>query len=97
MLKLKKEMSGIMERLYGVVKEVYIPLEYNDNNNLLDVMDRHNIGFKIDVDGEVESYEFEQDEFNCQILKNDFVMITKQTIDGTNFIDIEKVESDLNE
>lgn len=90
-------MSDIMERLYGIVKEVYIPLEYNDNNNLLDVMDRHYIGFKIDVDGEVESYEFEQDEFNCQILKNDFVMITKQTIDGTNFIDIEKVESDLDE
>lgn len=97
MLKLKKEMSGIMERLYGVVKEVYIPLEYNENNNLLDVMDRNNIGFKIDVDGEVESYELEQDEFNCQILKNDYVMITKQTIDGTNFIDIEKVESDLDE
>ena len=97
MLKLKKEMSGIMERLFGVVKEVYIPLEYNDNNNLLDVMDRNNIGFKIYVDGEVESYEFEQDEFNCQILKNDFVMITKQTIDGTNFVDIEKVESDLDE
>ena len=90
-------MSGIMERLYGVVKEVYIPLEYNENNNLLDVMDRNNIGFKIDVDGEVESYEFEQDEFNCQIFKNDFVMITKQTIDGTNFVDIEKVESDLDE
>ena len=46
-------MSGIMERLYGIVKEVYIPLEYNENNNLLDVMDRHNIGFKIDVNGEV--------------------------------------------
>lgn len=97
MLKLKKEMSDIMERLYGVVKEVYIPLEYNENNNLLDIMDRHNIGFKLDVDGEVESYEFEQDEFNCQILKNDFVMITKQTINGTNFVDIEKVESDLDE
>ena len=97
MLKLKKEMSGIMERLYGVVKEVYIPLEYNENNNLLDIMDRHNIGFKVDIDGKIESYEFEQGEFNCQILKNDFVMITKQTIDGTNFIDIEKVESDLDE
>ena len=90
-------MSGIMERLYGVIKEIYIPLEYNENNNVLDVMDRHNIGFKIDIDGKVESFEFEQDEFNSQILKNDFVMITKQTIDGTNFVDIEKVESDLNE
>ena len=50
-----------MERLYGVVREVYIPLEYNENNNLLDVMDRHNIGFKIDIDDKVESYEFEQD------------------------------------
>lgn len=90
-------MSDIMERLYGVVKEVYIPLEYNENNNLLDIMDRHNIGFKIDIDGKVESFEFEQDEFNSQILKNDFVMITKQTIDGTDFVDIEKVESDLNE
>lgn len=26
---IKKEMCGITERLYGVVKEVYIPLEYS--------------------------------------------------------------------
>ena len=86
-----------MERQYGVVKEIYIPNEYNENNNLLDVMDRHNIGFKIDIDGKLESYEFEQDEFNSLILKNDSVMIIKQTIDGINFVDIEKVDSDLDE
>ena len=45
----------------------------------------------------LESYEFEQDKFNFQILKNDSVMITKQIIDGTNFIDIEKVESGFDE
>lgn len=60
-------------------------------------MDRHNIGFKIDADGKLESYEFEQNEFNCQILKDDFVMITKQIIDGTDFVDIEKMESGLDE
>lgn len=76
---------------------MYLPLEYNENNILIDDMDRHNIGFKIEVNGNIEIYEFEQDEFNIEILKEDKVMVTKQNIDGINFIDIEKIESDLDE
>lgn len=91
------EMSDFVERLYGIVKEVYIPNEYNENNNLLDIMDRHNIGFVIDIAGKLEKYEFEQDEFNTDIYKDDYVMITKQIVDGVNFVDIEKMESDLDE
>ena len=34
-VKIKIEISGIMEILYGIVKEVYIPLEYNENNNFM--------------------------------------------------------------
>lgn len=86
-----------VERIYGVVKEVYLPLEYNENNILIDDIDRHNIGFKIEVNENIEIYEFEQDEFNIEILKEDKVMVTKQNIDGINFIDIEKIESDLDE
>ena len=86
-----------VERIYGVVKEVYLPIEYNENNILIDDIDRHNIGFKIEVNENIEIYEFEQDEFNIEILKEDKVMVTKQNIDGINFIDIEKIESDLDE
>ena len=90
-------MSDFVERLYGIVKEVYIPNEYNENNNLLDIMDRHNIGFVIDIEGNLEKYEFEQNEFNTDIYKDDYIMITKQIVDGVKFVDIEKVESDLDE
>lgn len=76
---------------------MYLPIEYNENNILIDDIDRHNIGFKIEVNENIEIYEFEQDEFNIEILKEDKVMVTKQNIDGINFIDIEKIESDLDE
>ena len=80
-----------MEKLYGIVKEVYIPEEYK-NGNLLDVMDRNVIGFKVLIDDEILDFQFEQDEFNVQIMKNDEVLIIKQVIDGKEYIDIEGVD-----
>ena len=80
-----------MEKLYGIVKEVYIPEEYK-NGNLLDVMDRTVIGFKVLIDDEIQDFQFEQDEFNVQIMKNDEVLIIKQVIDGKEYIDIEGVD-----
>ena len=77
-----------MEKLYGIVKEVYIPEQYK-NGNLLDVMDRSVIGFKVLIDDDVQDFQFEQDEFNVKIMKNDDVLIIKQVIDGKEYIDIE--------
>ena len=80
-----------MEKLYGVVKEVYIPLQYK-NGNLLDIMDRSVIGFRVLIDGNIECFEFEQDEFNVKIMKNDEVVIIKQVVDGKEYVDIEGVD-----
>ena len=80
-----------MEKLYGVVKEVYIPEQYK-NGQLLDIMDRNVIGFKVLIDDSIQSFEFEQDEFNVEIMKDDEVVITKQVIDGIEYTDIEGVD-----
>ena len=80
-----------MEKLYGIVKEVYIPEQYK-NGNLLDVMDRSVIGFKVLIDEDIQEFQFEQDEFNVKIMKNDEVLIIKQVIDGKEYIDIEGVD-----
>ena len=80
-----------MEKLYGIVKEVYIPLQYK-NDNLIDVMDRNVIGFKVLIDDNIESFEFEQDEYNASIMKDDEVVITKQVVEGKEYIDIEVVD-----
>lgn len=80
-----------MEKLYGTVKEVYIPEEYK-NGNLLDIMDRNVIGFKVLIDGEIHDFQFEQDEFNVKIMKNDEVLIINQVIDGKEYVDMEGVD-----
>lgn len=80
-----------MEKLYGIVKEVYIPEQYK-NGQLLDIMDRNVIGFKVLIDDDIYNFEFEQDEFNVQIMKDDEVVITKQVIDGIEYTDIEGVD-----
>ena len=80
-----------MEKLYGIVKEVYIPEQYK-NGILLDVMDRSVIGFRVLIDDDVQDFQFEQDEFNVKIMKNDEVLIIKQVIDSKEYIDIEGVD-----
>ena len=77
-----------MIKTVGKVIEVFIPEEYK-NGNLLDIMDRNNIGFKVITDNGIKEVTLEQDEFNTQIMKDDIVLITEQTISGKYFIDIE--------
>ena len=77
-----------MEKKIGKVIEVFIPKEYK-NNRLIDVMDSTKIGFKVMLEDELIEIIEEQDEINTNIYKNDLVVITKQTISGKNFIDIE--------
>lgn len=77
-----------MEKIMGKVVEVFIPEEYN-NGILLDVMDRNNIGFKVDVDGAIKEYTFLQNELNSKIMKGDIVLLIKQNISGKEFVDIE--------
>lgn len=85
-----------MIKTVGRVFEVFIPEQYK-NGNLLDVMDRTNIGFKVMTDNGIKEVITEQDELNAKIMKNDLVMITEQTISGKDFIDIELYEGDEND
>lgn len=78
--------------IYGKVIEVYIPLKNNE-----DVMTNNKIGFKVKVGQEVITIEQEQNEINSKIYKDDTVEITKQVINGKEFIDIECIDGDLNE
>ncbi len=80
-----------MKQELGKVIEVFIPQEYK-NNKLIDVMDIKNIGFKVMTDNGIKEIIQEQNEFNSNIMKNDTVLITEQTISNKKFIDIELCE-----
>jgi len=82
-----------MIKQIGKVTEVFIP-EQHKNGNLLDVMDRTNIGFKVMTDNGIKEIIQEQDEFNVKIRKNKLVTVTEQTISGKDFIDIELYNGD---
>jgi len=74
-----------MEEYYGVVKEVYIP-----NEDKIDVMLSNMIGYKILLDNNEELIiEENQYDINCDICKEDKVIIRKQIIDTKVFYDIE--------
>lgn len=82
-----------MRQTKGKVTEVFMPKEYKEDL-LLDTMNNNVIGFKVNTsDGERVIIE-EIDEFNSQIMKDDLVLITEQTIDGHYFIDIELIEDE---
>ena len=82
-----------MRQTKGIVTEVFMPNEYKEEL-LLDTLDNNVIGFKVNTsDGERVIIE-EIDEFNSQIMKDDLVLITEQTIDGHYFIDIELIEDE---
>lgn len=76
-----------MNKIIGKVIDIYIPNQYK-NNNLLDVMDRTNITFKIMTDSGLREITIEQNEENANIMKNDLVEIIEQTITGKDFVDI---------
>ena len=77
----------------GKVIEVFIPEEYK-GDRLIDVMDSNKIGFKVMLEDEVIEVIEEQNEDNVKIMKNDLVVITKQNISNTDFIDIELYDGD---
>lgn len=85
-----------MVKTIGKVIDVFIPEQY-ENGGLLDVMDRTNIGFNVMTDNGMKEIILEQDEFNAEIMKNDLVIITEQTISGKYFIDLELYEDDRND
>ena len=85
-----------MIKTIGRVIEVFIPEQYK-NGNLLDVMDRTNIGFKVATNNSMIDIIVEQNELNAKIMKNDLVTIIDQTISGKDFIDIELYEGDEND
>lgn len=80
-----------MKQELGKVIEVFIPQEYK-NNELIDVMDTKNIGFKVKTEDGIKEIIQEQNEFNSNIMKNDTVLITEQTISNKKFVDIELYE-----
>ncbi len=80
-----------MNKVIGKVVEVYIPEQYK-SGDLLDIMDRTNIGFKVMTDDGIKVIEMEQDEENSHIMKNDLVEIIEQTISGKDFVDIRLYE-----
>ena len=85
-----------MIKTIGKVIEVFVPEQYK-NSNLLDVMDRTNIGFKVMTDNGIREFIVEDNEFNARIMKNNLVTIIEQTISGKNFIDVELYEGDGND
>ena len=84
-----------MKKIIGKVIEVYIPEQYK-NNNLLDVMDRNLIGFKVMTEEGLKVIETEQNEENASIMKKDIVEIIEQTISNVDFIDIRPYGGDIN-
>lgn len=85
-----------MNRITGKVIKVFIPNEYK-NGNLLDIMDRTNIGFKVETSEGIKEIVTEQNELNVIIMKNDLVTILEQTISGKDFVDIELYDGDEND
>ena len=85
-----------MIKTIGKVIEVFVPEQYK-NGNLLDVMDRTNIGFKVMTDNGIREFIVEDNEFNARIMKNNLVTIIEQTITDKNFVDVELYEGDGND
>lgn len=78
-----------MEKKYGIVKEVYIPVMNNQ-----DVMISNKIGFTIEIDSKLYKCETIANEEVANIMKNDRVEIIIQIIDNHKFVDIRKFEGD---
>ena len=76
-----------MNQQIGKVIEVFIPKENNS-----DIMNSKKIGFKIQLENDEVTVIEEQDEYNCKILRNDLVTVTKQIVSEKEFISIELYE-----
>ncbi len=85
-----------MKNITGKVVEVYIPNQYK-NGNLLDIMDRTNIGFKVMTDRGLREVEVDQNEENAKIMKNDMVEIIEKTVSSKDIYDIRLCGGEDNE
>ena len=85
-----------MIKINGIVVDVFIPEQYK-NGNLLDVMDRNYIGFKIKTDNKIKEFILEQDKNNSRIMKNHLVTIIEQNISGKDLVEIELYDGDEHE
>lgn len=78
------------EQYKGKVLKVFIPKEYK-NNRLLDIMDRHNIGFKVLLDNNKEiTIIKKQTNIYANILREDDVFV----INNDDNYDIVKIEDE---
>ena len=78
-----------MQKFYGKIEKVYIPIENNQ-----DAMFSDKIGFIIKINEKLYRFETEQNEENSQILREDEVVVIIQTIDNYDFFDIRKLEDE---
>ena len=82
-----------MKKTVGKVFDVYIPEQFN-NGNLLDVMDRTNIAFKVMTENGEREIITEINDETGKIMKNDLVEIIEQNISGKEFVDIRLFEGE---
>ena len=78
-----------MQKFYGKIKNVYIPIENNQ-----DAMFSDKIGFIIKINDKLYRFETEQNEENSQILREDEVVVIIQTVDNHDFFDVRKLENE---
>ena len=78
-----------MQKFYGKIEKVYIPIENNQ-----DAMFSDKIGFIIKINDKLYRFETEQNEENSQILREDEVVVIIQTVDNHDFFDIRKLENE---
>ena len=78
-----------MQKFYGKIEKVYIPIENNQ-----DAMFPDKIGFIIKINGKLYRFETEQNEENSQILREDEVVVIIQTVDNHDFFDVRKLENE---
>lgn len=78
-----------MQKFYGKIEKVYIPIENNQ-----DAMFSDKIGFIIKINGKLYRFETEQNEENSQILREDEVVVIIQTVDNHDFFDVRKLEDE---
>ena len=74
------------DRLFGRVKEIYIPED--------SYIDNYKIGFKVQVEDKLFTIEEKQTLTNAKIYKDDFVYLNKTIIDNKEIYTIEPIGED---
>ena len=82
-----------MNQYIGRVTEVFIPKQ-DMNGKTIDVMDSQLIGFKVLQGNEIIDTIQVQNEENVDIMRDDIVIITRQTNSNQEFISIERYDGD---